>query len=153
MEDTVLKSVKKNLRKQMNSTKGSKFLSEAGFNSINESCQNFEIEPKSSSNFALYWKIGRDSLIVCLGFKHEVLAKITQRIILFIVSAVFDWLEICSSFTIRMRFLLKSFRALIRQAWEKDLSAEHSSLSSDCCSELREIKTMSIKQFILKPVV
>ena len=32
------------------------------------------------------------------------------------------------------------------QAWDKDLSAEHSKLFSDWCSELREIRTMSINR-------
>ena len=32
------------------------------------------------------------------------------------------------------------------QAWDKDLSGEHSKLFSDWCSELREIRTMSINR-------
>ena len=32
------------------------------------------------------------------------------------------------------------------QAWDKELSAEHSKLFSDWCSELREIRTMSINR-------
>ena len=45
-----------------------------------------------------------------------------------------------------MRFLLKSFWAEMGQAWDKELSAEHSKLFSDWCSELREIRTMSINR-------
>ena len=80
------------------------------------------------------------------GTEQEVPAKIAQRIVLSFVSAVFDPLGICSSFTIRMRFLLKSIWAAMGQAWDKDLSAEHYKLFIDWCSELREIRTMSINR-------
>ena len=87
-----------------------------------------------------------DSLIVCRGTEQEVPAKITQRVVLSFVSAVFDPLGLCPPFTIRMRFLLKSIWAAMGQAWDKELSAEHSKLFSDWCSELREIRTMSINR-------
>ena len=45
-----------------------------------------------------------------------------------------------------MRFLLKSIWAAIGQAWDKELSVEHSKLFSDWCSEMREIMTMSINR-------
>ena len=106
----------------------------------------FEAEPQSSSILGLNWNVDTDSLIVCRGTEQEVPAKITQRIVLSFVSAVFDPLGICSPFTIRMRFLLKSIWAEMGQAWDKELSAEHSKLFSDWCSELREIRTMSINR-------
>ena len=102
-----------------------------------------EAEPQSSSILGINWNVNTESLIVCRGTEQEVPAKITQRIVLSFVSAVFDPLGICSPFTIRMRFLLKSIWAATGQAWDKDLSAEHSRLFSDWCSELREIRTMS----------
>ena len=104
----------------------------------------FEAEPQSSSTLELNWNVDTDSLIVCRGIEQEVPAKITQRIVLSFVSAVFDPLGICSPFTIRMRFLLKSIWAAMGQAWDKELSAEHSKLFSDWCSELRDIRAMSI---------
>ena len=36
------------------------------------------------------------------------------------------------------------------QAWDKELSAEHSKLFSDWCSELREIRRMSINRLFFK---
>ena len=97
-------------------------------------------------NLRLNWNVDTDSLIVCRGTEQEVPAKITQRIVLSLVSAVFDPLGICSPFTIRMRFLLKSIWAAMRRAWDKELSAEYPKLISDWCSELREIRTMSINR-------
>ena len=79
----------------------------------------FEAEPQSSSTLELNWNVDTDSLIVCRGNEHEVPAKITQRIVLSFVSAVFDPLGICSPFTIRMRFLLTSIWAAMGQAWDK----------------------------------
>ena len=106
----------------------------------------FEAEPQSSSILGLNWNVGKDSLIVCRGTEQEVPAKIAQRIVLSFVSAVFGPLGICSPLTIRMRFLLKSIWAAVGQAWDNELSAEHSTLFSDWCSELRKIRTMSINR-------
>ena len=75
----------------------------------------FEVEPQSSSTLGLNWNVDTDSLIVCRGTEQKVPAKITQRIVLSFVSAMFDPLGICSPFTMRMRFLLKS----IWQQWDK----------------------------------
>ena len=68
----------------------------------------FETETQSSSILGPNWNVDTDSLIVCRGTDQEAPAKITQRIVLSFVSAVFDPLGICSPFTIRNRFLLKS---------------------------------------------
>ena len=51
-----------------------------------------------------------------------------------------------------MRFLLKSFWAAIGQAWDKELSAEHSKLFSELCSELREMRTISINRLYFENV-
>ena len=105
-----------------------------------------EAESQSSSILGLHWNVDTDSLVVCRGTEKEVLAKITQRKVLLFDSAVFDLHGICSPFTIRMRFLLKSIWAAIGQTRDKQLSAEHSKLFSDWCSELREIRKMSINR-------
>ena len=49
----------------------------------------FEAEAQSSSIIGLNWNVDTDSLIVCRGTEQEVPAKITQRIVLSFVSAVF----------------------------------------------------------------
>ena len=110
----------------------------------------FEAEPPSSSILVLNWNVQTEGLIVCRGNEQEVPAKIIQRIVLSFVSAVFDQHGICSPFTVIMRFLIKSTWALVRQAWDKELSAEHSNLFSEWCSELREIRTMPINRLFFK---
>ena len=89
----------------------------------------FKAEPQSSSILGLNWNVDTDNLIV-LSF----------------VPTVFDPLGICSPFTIRMRLLLKSIWAAMGQTWAKELSAEHSKLFSNWCSEMREIGTMSVNR-------
>ena len=49
----------------------------------------FEAELQSSSILGLSWNVDTDSLVVCRGSEHEIPAKITQRIVLSLVSAVF----------------------------------------------------------------
>ena len=110
----------------------------------------FEAEPQWSSTLELNCNLDTDSLIVCRGNEQEIPAKITQRIVQSFVSAVSDPLGICWPFTIRMRFLLKSFWAAMGQVWDKELSAEHSKLFGDWCSELREIRTMSINRLFFE---
>ena len=106
----------------------------------------FEAETQSSSILRLNCNVDTDILIVYRGTEQEIPAEITQGIVLIFVSAVFDPLGICSHFTIRIRFLIKSIWAAMGQAWDKKLSAEHSKLFSDWCSELIEIRTMSINR-------
>ena len=81
-----------------------------------------EVEPQSSSILGLNWNVDSDSLVVCRGIDQEVPTKVTQRIVLSFVSAVFDPIEICSPFAIRIRFLLQSIWATIGQAWDSRAS-------------------------------
>ena len=112
--------------------------------SSTKAVKTFEAEPQSSSILGLNWNVDTENLIACRGTEQQLSQKITQRIVLSFVSAAFDPLGICSPFTIRMRFLIKIFWAAMRRAGDKELSAEHSKLFSDRCSELRDIRTMSI---------
>ena len=105
----------------------------------------FEADPQSSSTLVLNWNVATDSLILCRETEQEIPMKMTQTIVLSLVSAVFDPLGLCSPFTIRMQFLLKIIWAAMLQAWDKELSAEDSKLFSNYFSELREIRAMSIK--------
>ena len=50
----------------------------------------FEAAPLSSSILVLNWSVNSDNLILCRGTEQEVPAKISQRIVLSFISAVFD---------------------------------------------------------------
>ena len=54
-----------------------------------------EVEPQSSSILGLNWNVDSDILVVCRGIDQEIPAKITQRVVLSFVSAVFDPIGIC----------------------------------------------------------
>ena len=45
-----------------------------------------------------------------------------------------------------MKFLLKIICAAIKQAWDKEFLVENTKSFSNCCSELREIRKMSINR-------
>ena len=109
-----------------------------------------EAKPQPSSSLGLNWNVDTDSLIVCRGTEQEVPEKITQWMVLPFVSTVFDAFGISSSFTIGMLFPLKSFWAAMGQAGDKDLSAEHWKLFNDWCSEMREIRSMSINLILFE---
>ena len=72
-----------------------------------------EAEPQSSSILGLNWNVDTDGLIVCRGTEQEVPAKITRRIVLSFVSAVFDPLGLCSPY--ECGFYSKEFG----QQWDK----------------------------------
>ena len=105
-----------------------------------------EAKPQSSSTLGMNWNVDTDSLKVCRGTEQEVPAKITQRIVLSFVSAVFDPLGIFLPFPIRLRFLLKSIWTAMGEALDTELSAKHSKLFSDWCSELREIRKDDVNE-------
>ena len=106
---------------------------------ISEADTSTKIVKQSFSKLEMNWNVDRGSLRVCRGTEQEVPAKITQRIVLSFVSAVFDPLGIFSQFRIGMRFLLKSIWAAMGKAWDRELTTVHSNLFSDWCSEAREI--------------
>ena len=92
--DNIDKKVKSKIPKADSSTRAAKF---------------FNAETQSHAIFALNWNVDADSAITCRGTDYEVFGKITQKIVLPFDSALCDPLGICSLFTIRMQFLLKSF--------------------------------------------
>ena len=119
-----------NWRKIMQSTTKSKRNGSVR-SQIPETDRSTKAEPKSSSILGLNRNLDTNNFIVSHGTEQEVPAKFAQRIVLSIVSAVFDSLCICSSFTIRMRFLIKTIWAALGQAWDKKLSAVNSKLFID----------------------
>ena len=81
-----------------------------------------EAEPLAPSILGLQWNVKSDSLEICSGTGKEVPAKVTQRIVLSQVSSVSDLLGLFSTFTVRMRLLLKEILKKHGQTWDEDLS-------------------------------
>ena len=81
----------------------------------------FEAEPLAPSILGLHWNVESDGLEICRGMGKEMPAKVTQRIVL-LVTSVFDPLGLFSSFTLRMRMLLKEICKKHGQSWDEEES-------------------------------
>ena len=68
----------------------------------------FFLPGESSSILGLEWKINEDFLKVCRSPNKDCPAEITQRVVLSLVSSVFDQQDTFVPFTMRMQILLKS---------------------------------------------
>ncbi len=66
----------------------------------------------------LKWVLPEDTLAVCRGTTIQVPTVITQRLVLKLVSSVFDPLGIVSPFTMRARLILKQIWKTQGQAWD-----------------------------------
>ena len=110
------------------------------------SSRTFEAEPTSPSILGLQWNVDADNLEVCRGMQKEIPVKITQRAVLFHVSAVFDPLGIVSPYTIRMRLLLKSIWKENGQSWDKELNEENRHAFEKWASEMIQVNQMVLKR-------
>ena len=110
------------------------------------SSKTFEAEPTSPSILGLQWNVDADNLEVCRGMQKEIPVKITQRAVLSHVSAVFDPLGIVSSFTIKMRLLLKSIWKENGQSWDKELNEENRHAFEKWASEMIQVNQMVLKR-------
>ena len=114
------------------------------------SSKTFEAEPTSPSILGLQWNVDGDNLEVCRGMKKEIPVKITQRVVLSLVSAVYEPLGIVSPFTIRMRLRLK----LIWKengSWDKELNEESRHAFKKWASERIQVIKWSLKGHTSSP--
>ena len=105
----------------------------------------FDAKPQLLSIFGLIWNVDTESLIVCRGTEQEVPAKNSENCPILCLSSVRPTWDM---FTLHDKNAFSARKRLGSNGTsrEKDLSAEHSKLFSDWCSELREEKTMSKNQ-------
>ena len=108
-----------------------------------------EAEPTSPSILRLQWNVDADNLEVCRCMQKEIPVKITQRAVLFHVSAVFEPLGIVSPFTIRMRLLLKSIWKENGQSCKKELKEENRHEFKKRASEMIHVNQMAFKRTYL----
>ena len=65
-----------------------------------------------------------DTLVVSRGTSPATNQKLTQRVVLSVVSAVYDPIGLVAPFTVQARLLLKDIRRLNGQQWDDDLPNE-----------------------------
>ena len=72
----------------------------------------------------LKWNHSTDTLVVSRGTNPEVKPKVTQRIVLSLVSSVYDPIGLVAPYTVKARLLLKDIWRLSGQQWDDDLPLE-----------------------------
>ena len=72
----------------------------------------------------LNWNHSTDTLVVSRGTNPEVKSKVTQRIVLSLVSSVYDPIGLVAPYTVKARLLLKDIWRLSGQQWDDDLPPE-----------------------------
>ena len=82
-----------------------------------------EIPSTENSSHVLGLKLNHntDTLVVSRGTNPEVKPKVTQRIVLRLVSSVYDPIGLVAPYTVKARLLLKDIWRLSGQHWDDDL--------------------------------
>ena len=91
---------------------------------------------ESSHVLGLKWNHSSDTLVVSRGTNPEIKAKVTQRIVLSLVSSVYDPIGLVAPYTVKARLLLKDIWRLSGQQWDDDLPPEVVSKFLDWSEEL-----------------
>ena len=78
----------------------------------------------SSHVLGLKWNHSTDTLVVNRGTNPEVKPKVTQRIVLSLVSSVYDPIGLVAPHSVKARLLLKDIWRLSGQQWDDDLPPE-----------------------------
>ena len=73
----------------------------------------------------LKWNHSSDTLVVSRGTNPDTTKKITQRVVLSLVSAVYDPIGLVAPYTVQARLLLKDIWRLSGQQWDDDLPDEN----------------------------
>ena len=76
---------------------------------------------ESSHVLGLKWNHASDTLIVSRGTSPDANKTITQRVVLSLVSAVYDPIGLVAPYTVQARLLLKDMWRLSGQQWDDDL--------------------------------
>ena len=75
----------------------------------------------SSHVLGLKWNHSTDTLVVSRGTKPDVKPNVTQRVVLSLVSAVYDPIGLVAPYTVKARLLLKDIWRLNGQQWDDEL--------------------------------
>ena len=107
----------------------------------------FNESSDASHDLGLKWEYKHDILKVSRGITSRDCTKpITQRIVLSVVSAVFDAIGLIIPFTMKTRLLLKEIWRLNGQRWDDHLPDDISHRFLEWCSELPKLEQFSIQR-------
>ena len=93
-------------------------------------------EETTSHVLGLKWNHSRDTLVVSRGITPDLNRPITQRVVLSLVSAVYDPIGLVAPYTVTARLLLKDIWRLIGQQWDNNLPDDVSETFLEWTAEL-----------------
>ena len=92
----------------------------------------------------LRWDLKKDKLVVSCRTKYVDNKNVTQRLVLSLVSKVFDPIGLVAPFTVTARLLLTDIWKLSSQNWEKVLPDQMIERFSSWCSDLPKLGNIRI---------
>ena len=99
---------------------------------------------ESSHVLGLKWNHASDTLVVSRGTTPDTNRTVTQRIVLSLVSAVYDPIGLVAPYTVKARLLLKDIWRLSGQKWDDILPDDIVTKLLDCSSELGTLGELKI---------
>ena len=99
---------------------------------------------KFSHVLELKWNHSTDTLVVSRGTSPNTDRNVTQRVVLSLVSAVYDPIGIVAPFTIKARLLLKDIWRLSGQQWDDNLPDDIVTKFLDWSKELSTLNEITI---------
>ena len=102
---------------------------------------------ESVTALGLEWNLMADDLKLCFVFACKKNSVITHRVVLSFASSVFDPLVFASSFTIRIRLILRLIWQKALKSWEEQIPKDNETISrmaarSSCFESCQSIDTM-----------
>ena len=101
-------------------------------------------EDENSHVFGLKWNHRFDTLVVSRGTNPDLNRPVTQRVVLSLVSAVYDPIGLVSPYTLTARLLLRDIWRLNGQQWDNNLPDEICKKFLDWAEELPTLGEITI---------
>ena len=101
-------------------------------------------EEESSHVLGLKWNHRLDTLVVSRGTSPDLSRPITQRVVLSVVSAVYDPIGLVAPYTVKARLLLKDIWRLNGQKWDDNLPDDIRNQFLEWMKELPSLSEITI---------
>ena len=99
---------------------------------------------ESSPVLRLKWSHATDTLVVSRGTNPDIKHTVTQRVVLRLVSSVYDPIGLVAPYTVKARLLLKDIWRLSGQPWDDDLPRDIVTKFLDWTQELPALSDIAI---------
>ena len=108
-------------------------------------------EDENSHVLGLKWNHRFDTLVVSRGTNPDLNRPVTQRVVLSLVSAVYDPIGLVALYIITARILFKDIWRLSGQQWDNNLPEDICKKFLDWAEELPTLSTISIPRCYFQP--